>query len=134
MSLQAPAVRAATMEAFVLEHLAAAPSPTLHDPFPLPRSVAHTLEERLVPERIDLSTGEIACRPDPIHIFRQAWTELQAGAQAEGGWEPALHACCCVLARRVRCTQPLFAVHLRLHLPARSCCAGSRLTRRMCGT
>jgi hypothetical protein len=33
-------------------------------------SVAHTLEERLVPERIDLATGEIACRPDPIHIFR----------------------------------------------------------------
>ncbi|KAL4430829.1 hypothetical protein ABPG75_006085 [Micractinium tetrahymenae] len=33
-------------------------------------SVAHTLEERWVPQRIDLQTGDISCRPDPIHIFR----------------------------------------------------------------
>lgn len=33
-------------------------------------SVAHTLEERLVPQRIDLQSGEITCRADPIHIFR----------------------------------------------------------------
>ena len=36
----------------------------------LPRSVAHTLEERLVPQQVDLQTGDITCRPDPIHIFR----------------------------------------------------------------
>ncbi|PSC68866.1 adenylate kinase [Micractinium conductrix] len=33
-------------------------------------SVAHTLEERLVPQQVDLQTGDITCRPDPIHIFR----------------------------------------------------------------
>ncbi|KAL4420036.1 hypothetical protein ABPG77_001286 [Micractinium sp. CCAP 211/92] len=33
-------------------------------------SVAHTLEERWLPQRVDLKTGEIQCRQDPIHIFR----------------------------------------------------------------
>jgi hypothetical protein len=33
-------------------------------------SVGHACEERVVPERIDLATGEVACRTENVHAFR----------------------------------------------------------------
>ncbi|KAI3433651.1 hypothetical protein D9Q98_003460 [Chlorella vulgaris] len=33
-------------------------------------SVGHTLEERLVPQRVDLATGDIKLRTDHVHVFR----------------------------------------------------------------
>lgn len=33
-------------------------------------SVAHTAEERMVPERFNLTTGEVHCRTDTVHCFR----------------------------------------------------------------
>ncbi len=45
-------------------------------------SVAHSAEERLVPERVDLKTGEIESRVELVHKFR--WVGRPGGWM--GGW------------------------------------------------